>query len=206
MASSDESSTKDQKPQDVSVDAEAEGLISLDDLDKVISEQDPSFGLEVATIVSQENSADLNIEMIDLDRLLAEQEAKSFGSRLKRLLRKFKNFLTGLQTTAFYFLKDELPSLLKNGKNALGGFTGRVSEMLRQFGFKPRRFKLLVAAFVLLCGGTAFVLFLMLTKGIVPEQEQLFIQSLDSLAEQRWSYDPKTEQEPFMVLSVRLRT
>ncbi len=197
MTAADENSTKDQENKSDSVDAETEGLISLEDLDKVINEQDPSFRSEIETIASQENAADLNIELIDLDRLLAEQEEQSLRSRAKRLMRKLKNFLMGLRTTAIYFLQNELPLLLKNGKEGVRGFFGWISEVLRQFGFKPLRFKLMVFGFAFLCLGTAAVLFLMLTKGIVPEQERLFVQSLDSISDRRWSYDPKTEQEPF---------
>lgn len=195
----DQGSTKDQETElgKAPAEADAADLISLDELDQVINEQDPGFKESVSSLAEANQASDLNIELIDLDQLLAEQEAKSFSSRMKRLVRKIRNFATGVKTSSLYFLKERLPSILKSLKGKAGQGKEQVSEGLRQFGFKPRRFKLLVLGFVVLCGGVGALLYIQLTRGLLPTQEPLFIQGLDQLATDRGQYHPQAPREPF---------
>jgi flagellar basal body-associated protein FliL len=176
--------------------AEADkALMSIEDLDQVLANEEPDFKSQIEEMSGEGASQDLNIELIDLDQLLAEQEARSFKFRIRRLNRKIRNFLTGLRTTAWHFLKDELPALLKAGVGQTKKGLGIMSEGLRQFGFKPMRFKLMVFGFIGICGLAAVGITYLAMKGL-PEEENLFIQSLAEISQNSWEYDPKAEQEP----------
>lgn len=198
MSASDDSQIKVQKPSEGEAPPADEGLISLDGLDQIIQDQDPGFQEGIKDLASSGNVGDLNIEMIDLDQLLAEQEARSLKSRLKRLWRRVQNVLMGIRTTIIYFIRHGVPHLLKAFKSGLTFVMGTVSEAIRQFGFKPRRFKILFFAFILLCSGVSFVLLKMMTKGLVPPKEPLFVQAMSALAESIHPYDPKHDVEPFL--------
>lgn len=173
-----------------------EDLYSLDDLEKLIQQQDPNFKDSLGDLVTETGTADHLIELIDLDQLLAEEEARSLKSRLKRLWTKVRNFITGLRTSTWHFLRHDFPVLAKATLARAQVILGRVKEGLRQFGFKPLRYKLFVFAFMAMCAGLS-AYFLMLVKGgVLPQREPLFVTSLESLSSQVWTYDPTTETEP----------
>lgn len=194
MAADKETPTKDQSaPPAPEVKEE---IYDLAQLDQLITEQDPEFHQGLKEIHTEGGAQDLNIELLDLDRLLAEEEARSIKSRLKRLWTKIRNFLTGLKASLMHFLKNELPILAKKGakKAAAGGAV--VGEGLRQFGFKPLRFKLMVFGFIALCGGVGAYVWIALTRGVVHEGDELFLTTIETMSDQSWVYDPK-EMEPF---------
>lgn len=197
MTAADNDSTKDQAPVASAVPSEEEGLVSLEDLDRVIEEQDPEFKKNVDEIGTQEAAGDLNLELIDLDQLLKEQEENSLKSKLRRLKIKIRNFLTGLKTTIFYFLKNDVPAGAKKSLGALKRILAALQEGLRQFGFKPLKFKLMVFAFIALCGAVTVAMYVLFTKNLIQAKDRLFVQSLAELAEETTPFEPKTEQEPF---------
>lgn len=168
-------------------------LIALEDLDKVIAAEDPEFKERVDGISTDAASVDGSLELLDLDQLLAEQEAKSLRSRLKKLGRKGRNFVVGLRATAWDFLKNDLPVLLKTGLGKLKVGLASLGELLRQFGFKPRRFKLLVFAFAGISVAVTVAMFLLITRGI-PEEEPLFMRSLSEIADGGEEYDPQKQE------------
>lgn len=168
-------------------------LIALEDLDKVIAAEDPEFKERVDGISTDAASVDGSLELLDLDQLLAEQEAKSLRSRLKKLGRKGRNFIVGLRATAWDFLKNDLPVLLKTGLGKLKVGLASLGELLRQFGFKPRRFKLLVFAFAGISVAVTVAMFLLITRGI-PEEEPLFMRSLSEIADGGEEYDPQKQE------------
>lgn len=197
MTAADNDPTKDQSVAKPTVPPEEQGLVSLDDLDRIIADQDPEFKQGIDEIGSQKAAEDLNLELIDLDQLLKEQAENSLRSKIRRLGVKFRNFTTGLKTTLFYFLKNDVPAGAKKGLGALKKGIATLQEGLRQFGFKPRKFKLLVFSFIGICILAIAILYFLLTKNLIHAKDRLFIQNMADLAEETEHFDPKTEQEPF---------
>lgn len=168
-----------------------EGLISLDDLDKVIAEQDPEFKEQVSGIGN--GALNGSLDLLDLDELLAEQEARSLKSRLKRLRQKARNFVVGLRATIWDFIKNDVPQLAKAGLTKTKAGVGVLGEMVRQFGFKPLRFKLFVFAFAGIATVVGIALYLLATRGL-PEEDRLFMQSVAEIADETLEYDPKNQE------------
>lgn len=168
-----------------------DGLISLDDLDKVIAEQDPEFKEQVSGIGS--GALNGSLDLLDLDELLAEQEARSLKSRLKRLRQKARNFVVGLRATLWDFVKNDVPQLAKAGLAKGKAGAGVVGEMVRQFGFKPLRFKLFVFAFAAIAVAAGVAIYLLATRGL-PEEDRLFMQSVAEIADETLEYDPKDQE------------
>lgn len=169
-------------------------VLPLETLDQLIAEQDPEFKEAIGTVAG-EIASDMNIELLDLDGLLAEQEARSMKARLKRLKAKARNFVVGLRSSLVEFVKTELPALAKAGAGKLKALSEALKETLRQFSFKPRKFRLMVFAFAAICVAAGFGIFWLATRGI-PEPEKLFLQSMDEIADSSAEFDP-AEQEVF---------
>ena len=161
-------------------------LLSDESLDALILEADPEFAKSVSGIAGEKADSDLNIEMIDLDRLLAEEEARSLKSRARRFWENFKiraiNFLVSLQQMLIYFFREGVPKLLVLIKNKIGSFFGFINETMRQFKYKPVKFKLGVFGFIGLIGLTGYYISRAVKHKVVPEGEPLFFQSLEEMS------------------------
>jgi flagellar basal body-associated protein FliL len=202
VMASDGESTKDQAPKEDlgpvdSGEVVDPSLMSTDELDRLIAESDPEFKARVDEIGSAGAAADLNIELIDLDELLADQNARSLRSRLRHGWRKLRSFLVGLQASAWHWLREDLVHRLKDLGGWLKARMGEASEGLRQFGFKPLKYKLTVIGFLFFAVAVAAVLWVGLTRGLVPRSQPLFMRSLAEIATGAWEYDPVTEKEAF---------
>ncbi|MBX2988774.1 MAG: flagellar basal body-associated FliL family protein [Bdellovibrionaceae bacterium] len=167
---------------------------ALESLDEAIAAEDPDFKSGLDQMATEASSGEAQIELLDLDQLLKEQEEKSLKSRLRRLMRKFRNFITGLRTTSLHFLKNVLPLLLKKVLGAVKAGLGVLQEGLRQFGFKPRAFKLKVLGFAILCGASVATLMWVTRTALLTPKDQLFVQSLEELAEEKGEFEPQRQE------------
>lgn len=175
---------------------ENEELIPLETLDRLIADQDPDFRESMAAVAAESAGQDANIELLDLDQLLAEHEAKSFRARLRRTYRKALTFLIGLRTTLIHFFTDEFPTFLRSLAARIKSGVATLREAWRQFGFKPLRFRLMVFGFAGLCAASVTIIWFLVSRGL-PEPDRLFMQSIEELAESAVEYDPATQQEAF---------
>lgn len=178
-----------------------EGILSLEKLDDLINERNPEFNKEVDEIKGTSGGQDLNIEMIDLDAILAEEEARSFKARYRQFKKNLRDKIiiiaTNVKTSLIYFVKEGLPIFLKNSKENIKNFFERVSEARRQFSFWPLKKK--IATFSLLAGLAVTVgyIYMAMTRELIPSKTELFVTNLESMAEEVVVYDPDTESEPF---------
>lgn len=184
----DQGPTKDQTP------PPDENLIAMDELDRLIADHDPEFRDQMQDVAG--GPIDANIELLDLDQLLAEQAERSLRARARRLLKRARVFVVGLRATAVHLLKEDLPQRVKTLGGWLKSGLGKAKEAWRQFGFKPLRFRLLVLAFIAICAGAGAGLYFLFARGL-PESPKLFVQSLEEWSEAAVDYDPATQQEPF---------
>lgn len=173
---------------------EAPDAATLEELEKVIAENAPEFS--VADISSAEAASDLNLELLDLDQLLSEQEARSIRSRLRRLRNHVRNFALGLWTTLSHFVKNEVPILAKKSLAQAKAGGAAAGATLKVFLGKPLRFKLYVLGFGALCLVVAVSLWILLTRTILSSEDRLFVQSMAELSDKQWEYE-EGEQEPF---------
>lgn len=191
--SNEPNATKDQKALGSEAD---EDVLSLDTLDSLIAEQDPDFKDSMGAIAAEQAGRDANIELLDLDQLLAEEEARSLKAKFKRLRKRAYGLLANIRTSIWLFVTTEIPIFAKWLLARAKGAFERFREGLRQFGYKSKKFRLLVFAFIGLCLFVVTSMTWLLVKG-VPEPERLFMQSLGEISEETREFDPEKGQELF---------
>jgi flagellar basal body-associated protein FliL len=178
-----------------------DGLLSLDNLDALINESDPSFNKDLEQIANSSGAKDINIELIDLDAILAEEEARSLKARIKRFRKHITNwfivFASQLKTNLIYFFKEGLPIFLKNSKVKIKTFFENINEGLRQFSFWPLKKKLATFGLIAGIGLTVAYIYIAFKNEIVSSKTELFVTSLENWADEVVAYDPISESEPF---------
>lgn len=193
---SSENQPKDLKPIPPQAPPGEEGLLSLEDLDQLIREEDGEFDDVVNTINSGTLSTDTKIDLLDLDALMAEEEARSFKARMRRWRKRLVGYYVHVRASTMYLLKTGGPRLAQYVFGKIKTFMANRQEALRQFGFKPLKYKLTVFGFIAICAVCATLAILLFRNGL-PQEKPLFIQSMGAIAEGSGTYDPKTEIEPF---------
>ncbi len=176
-------------------------LISLKDMEAFIAQNDPEFAKQMETFAPEGGGPDLNIELMDLDQLMAEESASSLSAKFRLFIKVNRSriivFTTILQSNLILFLQEGLPELLKKTKYSLTHLSQSISEALRRFSFWPAQKKW--ATFGLIFGVllTGVFIFLAATKPMLSSSTDLFILSLEDLADNVQTYDPLKEVEPF---------
>ena len=176
-------------------------LISLEDMEAFIAQNDPEFAKQMESFAPEGGGPDLNIELMDLDQLMADDAASSMGAKWRRFVKINRSraivFTTILQSNLILFLQEGLPELLKNTKNGLGHLSQSINDGLRKFSFWPAKKKW--ATFGLIFGVllTGIFIFLAATKPMILSGTDLFILSLEDSADSVHTYDPVKESEPF---------
>lgn len=191
---------------------EDEGLLSLEDLDSIISEDDPEFTAGLGTIgPNEEFNANIG-DGFDLEYTLKDEEALwkhsgglrsliykifpaapklSFGLRRRRL--KLRERILHSKT----LLLNAGPWLLKWSKQKAKDAKTGLSESLRAFKFFSLKKKLGLVGVILLFFAALFVVYRSMTKGLFPPQEELFVGSLQEWSQEEYAYNPDTEVESF---------
>ena len=193
----------------------AEDLMSLDDLDSVIAQTDPEFLNSLGSIgpeIDQEiyaEGADLQFSLQD-ELKLWENDGK-----LKKLTLKIFPFIPSLS----YKLKMKRTALrisfreyrvafvhgIKNLPKAILGFLkARIASLKHLLSdgmtaFKAYSLKQKMAFVGLVVASILAIVFLqkMFTKGIVPDEKNLFLGSLSEWSQQAYNYDANTQLESF---------
>lgn len=185
--------TDDTKPASAPLE---EGLLSVEEMDRLISEEDAEFGSVVESIHAGSPSADTRIELLDLDALLEEENAKSLKARIRRLNKRLYAYYMSFTASAVYFVTTRIPQFAKLVLGRLSALAATIKEALRQFGFKPLRYKLTVFGFIFLCAVSGVFSFWLFKHGI-PEDPPLFAHSMAEFAVSTETYDPSKDLEPF---------
>jgi flagellar basal body-associated protein FliL len=176
-------------------------LISLDDLDTLIAQEDPDFAKGLGAVATPGDIQNLNIELIDLDQLMLEEKANSNSGKIKRLIKSFRTHLrifeTSLETSLIYFLREGLPEFLKKSKTNAGRFFKMLNEGRRQFSYWPERKKYATISLFAAVVGTVFFIYLAYTRTLLPVKTDLFTLTLEDVADRVETYDPVTGSEPF---------
>ncbi|NUN04746.1 MAG: flagellar basal body-associated FliL family protein [Bdellovibrio sp.] len=196
---------------------EQEELLSLESLDSAIAEADPEFSKALDEI-QPDDLAPIEIynEGLETEYTLAEEVKLWQSSPGKRA--KFAKFFPFLPKISYFLkikraqfrlnvrkwkeqsihnLKNAGPLTLAWGKAKAASLRSGVGEVLGTFKSFSGKKKAAFAGLVVVTIGAGFILFKLVTNGILPHKEDLFIASLADWSQQKIQYDPVTERESF---------
>lgn len=188
-----EDQKSEQKPE--SPDSE-ENLLSVEDLDKLISQESP--GLTRALEDLQNEKLEVQFDTLNPETMLDLVESQSFKGRLRRALFLLKAKARLSLQTLGQTLQTGAQWCWKRLKD-LGGFLKESLSSFKDFfsSLKVKQ-KILFLSLLVLMGLTSFYVFKMLTTGWLHEAPPPFLASLESWASPDgiYEYDPQ-EVEPF---------
>jgi flagellar basal body-associated protein FliL len=217
--------TGPQKKENDSEDAgkESVGLeleLSDEDIDAALTEADPEFLNQINQVSKDKDLSLPSIEISDEDQALNDEKdlwasSSRFGravfrlypgvARLSLRLKRFKfkmvafvqdrkvrlkNFLYFLVTTGKEKLKEGLRHRLTMTKEKL-------SKASSNYKYMPLKGKATVIGLFLLAIGTAAFIYLSFTRGFFQGRNDLFVTSLENVADQAYSIKADDAREPF---------
>lgn len=164
---------------------------SIDLLEKSIQDNSPEFLKELEAI-SEIGNENIDIELVDIDLIMEQQKANSLKARAKRLW----SHLNQLAIKIFYFVKATLitfaketaPHYLKKFAAALKSVGQSLGAVLAQIKTFSKVQKLIMVVIVFGTIGLGFVLFKVVTSGLIKDDEKLFVHTMEELSEQKVIY------------------
>ena len=172
---------------------------SIDLLEKSIQDNSPEFLKELESI-SEIGSENLDLELVDIDFIMAQQKARSFKARAKRFLTSFSQLALKVsyfvKASALAFLKEKLPQYLKSMVAGLKVGLGHVGHSIGNIKKFSGVQKIAMIIVLVGCCGLAVVLYKVFTVGLIKDDEKLFVHSMEELSEHKYIFEP-TEAEPF---------
>lgn len=180
-------------------DQHPEDLESLNKLEKAIQDNDPEFQGAITDLTAMANE-NLNLELVDIDKILEEQKSKTFKARAKRLVSflnaKLVKLILFLKWFAEYLLKEVLPRFLTVVKNGLGKVVLQVKAGLQVFSTFDKKKKIISVVLLLGCIGLAGYFAKLIKTGILAKEQKPFIYSMEELSENKYFYE-KDQLEDF---------
>ncbi|MEZ0390795.1 MAG: flagellar basal body-associated protein FliL [Pseudobdellovibrionaceae bacterium] len=218
MADSKKGSEEPQKQAPISVAVEES--FTDEDLDQVLSEEDPEFLKTVKEISQDKNLSLSQIVITDEDQILNEEKsAWENGGRLKKAIYRFFPFMPKLSLilkkwkfALFSFLRAEwvrsknfLYFLATDGKQkslqavkkVLNAISDFLSNSMRNFKYLGWKLKVAVLMILIVAVGTGLFIYKSVTHGVLPQKDELFMPTLERVASEVKEYDPASETEPF---------
>ncbi len=172
---------------------------SLDLLEKSIQDNSPEFLKELETI-SEIGSESLDLELVDIDLIMAQQKARSFKARAQRFATSLSQLALKIsyfvKASTLSFIKEKLPHYLKAIAAGLKAGLGHVGHSIGKIKKFSRVQKIAMVVVIAGCCGLAMVLFKVFTVGLIREDEKLFVHSMEELSEHKYIFEPN-EGEPF---------
>lgn len=180
-------------------DQHPEDLESLNKLEKAIQDNDPEFQGAITDLTAMANE-NLNLELVDIDKILEEQKSKTFKARAKRLVNflnaKLVKLILFLKWFAEYLLKEVLPRLLAVIKGGVGKVGQQVKAGLSIFSTFDKKKKIISVVLLLGCVGLAAYFAKLIKTGIIAKEQKPFIYSMEELSENKYFYE-KDQLEDF---------
>lgn len=180
-------------------DQHPEDLESLNKLEQAIQDNDPEFQGAITDLTSMANE-NLNLELVDIDKILEDEKSKTFKARVKRglvfLNAKFVKLVLFLKWFAEYLLKEVLPKFLKIIKNGMATVGVQVKATLQVFlGFDKTK-KIISVVLLMGCIGLVFYFSKLIKTGIIAKEQKPFIYSMEELSENKYFFE-KDQMEDF---------
>jgi flagellar basal body-associated protein FliL len=194
-----------------SPDAEA---LSLENLDSLILAEDPSFAEDLSEVSALPVDGSLDLDVVELgDNLTPPEKMNPWRHPigLRKLLVKVFPFLpvlwdvqhkllgrAGLSRTHFKdFLLHLGPNILHGTKNAASSTGAFIKGRISAFGGLSRGLKLIAIGLLLLSGATAAFIYRSYTHGVLPEDKELIMASLEEWSAHSYKYDADSEMDSF---------
>lgn len=175
-------------------------LLTEADLDKEIESADPEFAKSLNTI--EIDAADLALDLIDLDHTeLINENPRTFKEKLKlarqRIRQMFLATYARLHAKLVLFLSETVPHFFRVLKERLGKVLGSIKDLFASFGKLEKKKKLMVVLAVVLTIGTGVYIKIAVRKNLFAGESQLFIASLEPLADKVFYIEGESQFESF---------
>lgn len=174
---------------------------SLEDLDHILKSADADFESSLQDLQQAQSEGQASLELLDIDRILAEEESKTLKNRFLRIRRRIKNEMVFIFVKLKIFLIDlvhyKLPILAKWLLKSLKTLMGALGHFLTQFKSWSLSKKLASVGIGLLTVFVLFFIYKSITKGVLPGPSHLFVNSLDEWAEKTYNFEPNKDMESF---------
>jgi flagellar basal body-associated protein FliL len=190
------------------------GSVSLEDLDSMILAEDPNFAKELLDVNSIPVDSSIDLDVVDLGDELTPLEVQNpwrhpiglrkflvmilpflpplwdlkhrFFQRLQLFKTQFKNFFLHLG-----------PNLLQGSKSAVQGTGSFFKSRSAAFGALSRGKKFIAFSLILLSAATIAFVYRSYTHGVLPEDQELIMATLEEWSSQSYKYDANTEMDSF---------
>ena len=215
-----ESSTKVEEPKKEGAEnasgENSEEVLSLDNLDSIIAEEDPEFAAGLQEITPQnighlDSDSDLEIEYtLDYEKRQWVGMPGPRGKLVKAfpflpyLSYKIKMKRTSMRLTwirwkeqLIHGLRNLGPSILKWLKAQLGAMKSGMGEGMTAFKSFSLVKKLAFVGLLVVTVGAGFVFYKIATNKLIPAEQDLFLPSLDEWAQAKYQYGPEDQKESF---------
>ncbi len=203
MADDDSTQTKVDKPgqNGQAEELNQEELISVEDLDKIIQESDPEFNQSLLQVMSVLPSSGQNIDLLDLDQILKEEESQSPRARWNRFQRRIYANMSMAVVAIKSFLqkgwKAGLLSFLNMIKEIFTKFSKSIANAQTKFKYLSVQKKLVIVGMTLLSIFVVLFVRRSLTVGVIPKDNQLFVNSMEEWAKEVSTYPQDEVLEDF---------
>jgi flagellar basal body-associated protein FliL len=187
--------------------------LSLDQLDSLISSEDPTFAADLALINALPNDANVNLDVVDIGQnfSLMRENPWRHTHGLRKVVVTLLPFLPPLWdlyyrfTDSIYFfrsrfkvyLKQAGPMLLQGLKTAGKAALAFVKERATTFKNLSTKLKLLAVGLTLAVILTLAFVYRSVTHGILPPDKEFLIASMGEWSEQDYKYDADSEMDSF---------
>lgn len=202
------------------LEAETGDELSVEDIDLALAEEDPDFAKQIESIGLDKNLSISQIDISESQQALNEERDRwesaprvlrtfykifPFVARISLFLKKIKTLIFG----SIKFVKDKVKifivfiatdgrkKIFAGLKGGVGKITGAISDFGRYFRYLPWPTKLLFFGTIALGVFTGLFIFRSMTSGVIKINDDLFLPSLEKVADSSTTYDPVNETEPF---------
>lgn len=202
------------------LDVAAEENLSVEDIDLALAEEDPEFAKQIAAIGLDKELSLSQIDISSVDQALHEERDKwenspriiriwykafPFIARISLLLKRIKFYIFAILRSLLVRAKNFAYYLVTEGRrNAIGGIkgffgkiAGSISDFGRYFRYLPWTTKLVFFGMIGLAGFTGLFIYRSMTTGVIAIDDDLFLPSLEKVADETITYDPDKETEAF---------
>ncbi|MFN8847377.1 MAG: flagellar basal body-associated FliL family protein [Bdellovibrionales bacterium] len=197
LADAENKSTSTQVGQKIELPPVAPGLMSLEQLDQIIINDDPEAIKNLEDLRSSPELNSQTIEVFQYDELLEQQKRKN--KILQKIQFKFALFITWLKNRFLDFIQ-LATSKAKQLRSGSTEFRKSFRQRVLTWTWKEK--SLFISLLLLTSSLIAFTYFGFVKKSLF-QKEELFIASLESIADKSWELNPN-EMNEFFYNTVRI--
>lgn len=205
----DTKQTKDQESGNASADGQE---LSLDQLDSMILAEDPKFAEELSEVKSIPSDGSVDLDVVDLGESFPVEENPwkdvvgvrkvivtilPFLPKLWDFKYRFFNHIHMFRSHSKEMLRNAGPQILQALKSGAQGVGTFIKGRLTTFKELTPSLKAVAVTLLLACGLTVFFVYRSLTHGVLPEDKEFLMASLEEWSAQTYKYDAETEMDSF---------